>query len=311
MEDNMTKTYEPDTQFVERLEWQLASEYRRTNRLKPAAGKVAVPRRIVVVSLLVAVLLTGVAVIKAAEYIKDSWRKKIEVARAETDVNLSKARLEFTREEASAAKTRFSIGLIQEEEYQVIKLAADKAALDLEISLLNQDEAKATGETPRNKLYAPLVGGRDFVSERLKIERRELELDLAALKSSAGRLERMVKLGVVSADELDQVQPQIASQSAMIDKAQRRLDLRNRFVAGKIPAREVEISDRIIAAESNLARAQNLVEAQKKRLAWMQDREAIGLISKSSVQQVRYGLDVAQAELTLAALEMDVLGKVK
>jgi len=307
----MTKTYEPDSRFVERLEWQLASEYRRTNRLKPLSGKVAVPRRIVVVSLLAGVLLTGVAVIKAAEYIKDSWRKKIEVARVETDVNLSKARLEFTREEASAAQTRFSTGLIQEEEYQVTKLAADKAALDLEMSLLNQDEVKASGEAPRNELYAPVAGGRDFVSERLKIERTELDLDLTVLKSRAGRTERMVKIGLVLADEMDQVQRQIASESGMIDKVQKQLDLRNRFVAGKIPAREVEISDRIIAAESNLVRAQNLVEAQKKRLAWMQDREALGLISKSWVQQVRYGLDVAQAELTLAALEMDVLGKVK
>ena len=307
----MTKTYEPDSQFVERLEWQLASEFRRTNRLKPSAGKVAVPRRMVVATLLVGVLLTGVAVIKAAEYIKDSWRKKIEVARVETEVKLRKARLEFTREEASTAKTRFSTGLIQEEEYQVSKLAADKAALDLEISLANQDEVTASGETPRNELNASVIGGRDFVSERLKVERTELELDLTALKSRAERLERMVKLGVVSADELDQVQGQIVAQSAMLDKAQKRLDLRNRFVLGEAPAREVEISDRIIVAESNLARARKLVEAQKKRLEWMQDREALGLISKSSVQQVQYGLDEARAELSLAALEMEVLGKVK
>ena len=307
----MTKTYEPDSQFVERLEWQLASEFRRTNRLKPSAGKVAVPRRMVVATLLVGVLLTGVAVIKAAEYIKDSWRKKIEVARVETEVKLRKAGLEFTREEASTAKTRFSTGLIQEEEYQVSKLAADKAALDLEISLANQDEVTASGETPRNELNASVIGGRDFVSERLKVERTELELDLTALKSRAERLERMVKLGVVSADELDQVQGQIVAQSAMLDKAQKRLDLRNRFVLGEAPAREVEISDRIIVAESNLARARKLVEAQKKRLEWMQDREALGLISKSSVQQVQYGLDEARAELSLAALEMEVLGKVK
>ena len=307
----MTKTYEPDSQFVERLEWQLASEFRRTNRLKPSAGKVAVPRRMVVATLLVGVLLTGVAVIKAAEYIKDSWRKKIEVARVETEVKLRKAGLEFTREEASTAKTRFSTGLIQEEEYQVSKLAADKAALDLEISLANQNEVTASGETPRNELYAPVIGGRDFVSERLKVERTELELDLTALKSRAERLERMVKLGVVSADELDQVQGQIVAQSAMLNKAQKRLDLRNRFVLGEAPAREVEISDRIIVAESNLARARKLVEAQKKRLEWMQDREALGLISKSSVQQVQYGLDEARAELSLAALEMEVLGKVK
>jgi hypothetical protein len=75
----MRKTYEPDSQFVERLEWQLSSEYRRTKRMK-STGKIAVPRRMVAVTFLVGALLTGVAAIKAAETIKDSWRKKIKVA---------------------------------------------------------------------------------------------------------------------------------------------------------------------------------------------------------------------------------------
>lgn len=307
----MTKTYEPDSQFVERLEWQLASEYRRTNRLKPAAGKVTVPRRMVVATLLVGLLLTGVAVIKAAEFIKDSWRKKIEVARVETEVKLRKVRLELTREEASTANTRFSTGVIQEEEYRVLKLAADKAALDLEISLANREEVSASGETPRNEIYAPVIGGRDFVGERLKLEKMALELDLATLKSRVEQLERMVEMGLVSADDLEQVQGQLAAQGAMLDKAQKQLDLRNRFIEKKASAWEAEISDRIITAESNLALAQKVVEAQQKRLKWMQDREALGLISKSWVQQVRYGLDEARAKLTLAALEMDVLKKVK
>ena len=307
----MTKTYEPYSRFVERLEWQLASEYRRTNRWKPSTGKVAVPRRMVVATLLIGVLLSGVAVIKAAEYIKDSWRKKIEVARAETEVRLRKARLEFTREEASTAKTRYSTGLIQEEEYRELKLAADKAALDLEISLLNQKEVSASGETPRNEIYAPVIGGRDFLGERLKFERMTLELDLATLKSRAEQLERMVEIGLVSADDLEQVRGQIAAESVMLDKAQKRIDLRNRFIAGKASAGEAEISDRLLTAEGNFARAQKVVEAQKKRLEWVQDREAIGLISNSWVQQVRYGLDKAQAELSLAALEIEVLRKVK
>ncbi len=109
----MTKTYEPDSRFVERLEWQLASEYRRTNRLKPSSGKVVVPRRMVAVALLVGVLTTGVAVIKAAEYIKDSWRKGIEIARVGTEVQLKKAHLESTREMAARAETRASIGAIR------------------------------------------------------------------------------------------------------------------------------------------------------------------------------------------------------
>ena len=83
-EGKMPKNLEPDSQFVNRLEWQLASEFRRTDRLKPAAGKVAVPRRWSPSALAAGVLLMGVAATKAADLIKDSWRKKIEVARLET-----------------------------------------------------------------------------------------------------------------------------------------------------------------------------------------------------------------------------------
>ena len=57
----MPKNFEPDSRFVDRLEWQLASEFRRKDRLKPAAGKVAVPRYVIALSLAAGVLLMGVA----------------------------------------------------------------------------------------------------------------------------------------------------------------------------------------------------------------------------------------------------------
>ncbi len=307
----MNKIYEPDSQFVERLEWQLASEYRRANRLKPAAGKVAVPRRMVVVTLLVGVLLTGVAVIKAADYIKDSWRKKIEIARVETEVGLKKSRLESTLELASRAETRVSIGVIGEGEYQLVKLAAEKAALDLERSLLNRDEVKISGEAPWNELYAPVLGGRDFVSERLKVERKELERNLKQLERDWDRLKQMNEIGLVSGDELGPIQAEAAARKAMINEIQTRLDLRKRFVAGEVTAREVEIKDRKTVAESNLSQAQSKVDSLKERLEHLQSQEARGMISKTEVQQLRYALDAAQAELSLAALEKDVLEKVK
>ena len=94
----MPKNFEPDSQFLDKLEWQLSSEFRRMSRLKPAAGKVAVPRWVVAFSLVAGVLLMGVAAIKAADSIKGAWRKKIEIARLETDVKLKRAFLEFKKE---------------------------------------------------------------------------------------------------------------------------------------------------------------------------------------------------------------------
>lgn len=307
----MSEIYEPDNQFLERLEWQLSSEYRRASRLKSSAGKIAVPRRLVASACMVGVLMTGVAVIKAADYIKDSWRKKIEIARVETEVELKKVHLESIREMASEVKMRVANGLIREDEYKLINLAAENAELDFQRSLLNLDEVKMSGEIPRNELSAPLVGGRDFVSERLEMEKKAVELDLEQLRIHLGRFNQLVEQNLVRGDEMDQIQAEIANRKMMIDKIQKRLDLRVRFLTGEIAAKEVEIEDRITVAERNLQLAQSRVESLKEQLERVADLEAQGKISHMEVMQVQYALDAAQAELKLATLEMDVLEKLK
>jgi len=295
----MTDIHEPDNQFVERLEWQLASEFRRVRRLK-SAGKISVSRRLVAIASLAGVLTTGVAVTKAADYFKDSWRKKVEMARVDNEVRRQQIHVEFTTELAASAKDRVSTGVIQPEEYQEFKLAADKAA-----------EVRASGGTPRNDLYAPVIAGRDYVSARLEIEKNGLELDLQSLASRLTRLDQMVKLGLAAPDEIDLARAVTAGGKAKLDKVEKRLGLRKRFVAGNLAAQEVEIADRIIAAEADLAEAQTSVYSQNKRLEVMQQREALGLISIASVREARHGLEAAEAAVRLATMELEILKKVK
>ncbi len=307
----MSEIYEPDNQFLGRLEWQLSSEYRRASRLKPSSGKIAVSPRMVAVAGIVGILMTCVAVIKAADYIQDSWRKKIEIARAETEIKLREAHFESIRERASRAEMRFSNGLIREEEYRVIQIAAEQAELDLKKSLLNLDEVKASGDVPRNELYAPLVGGRDFVSERLKIEIEMIELDSEQFRTRVERFRQLVEKGLARGDELNQIQAEIAARKVMIDKIQKRLELRKRFVAGEITAQEVEIKDRMTVAERNLHLARSKVDSLKEQLKRLKSLEAQRMINPMEIKQMQYALDAAQAELELAALEMDVLKKIK
>lgn len=305
----MSKNYEPDNQFLDKLEWQLSSEYRRTNRLKSPAGKIAVPRWMVAASLVVGILMTGVAVTKAADYIKDSWRKKIEIARVETEVELKKVHLESIREMAYDVKMRVSNGLIREDEFQAMKLAEENAELDLKRSLLNLEEVKMSGEIPRNELYAPMVGGRDFVSERLTIEKKEIDLVMEHLGIHLERIKQLVEQSMVRGDEMNQIQMELANRKVMIDKIQQRLDLRTRFLAGEITAQEVEIQERMTGAERNLYMAQSKVDALNEQLKRLKNLEVRGEISHAEVAQLQYALDAAQAELKLATLEMDVLEK--
>jgi hypothetical protein len=312
MEEKMSEQNRPESRFVERLEWQLSTEFRRANRLSsPSSKRVAVPRALVAVTLMAGILLTGVATIKAAEFIKDSWRKKIEIARAETEIILNKAHLESTREMELRAKQQFADGLIREEEYRVMKLAADKAVLALEESRLNLDEVKASGSIPSDRLHTPVKRGRDFVSERLKIREKRMELELEHLGRPLKRLQLLVEKGMVAGHELNQIQREIADREKILDELRKQLELRRRFVAGEISAREVEIKDRIAEAERKLHLVKSRVNALNTELKRVKDLEKKGLVSQTEAARLDYALSTSQAELKLAALELDILKKVK
>jgi len=308
----MPKNFEPDGQFVDRLEWQLTSEFRRMSRLKSAAGKVAVPRYVVAISLAAGVLLAAVAATKAADLIKDSWRKKIEVARLETEVKIKKASMEFLQLRASQAEEKFSMGLIDEDGVRGYKLLAGRAAFGLEMSLLDLEETKASGEAPRDELYAPLVGGRDFVSERLEIDKKALEADIDLKRAQIERqLKVRVDLGLIPKKALDVFQAALAVQEGRVGDIEKQLTLRRGFLSGKISAEEMEIQDRMTAAEKELREARSKVDTIQARLNELRAKEAAGLISEEELRGTQMGLDAAQAQVSLAIQEIEILKTIR
>jgi hypothetical protein len=308
----MPNRFEPDSQFVDRLEWQLASEFRRRDRLKPAPGRIAVPRSVVALSLAAGVLLLGVAATKAADLIKDSWRKRIEVARLETEVKIKKAFMEFKQLRAGQAEEKYKLGLIEEDGVHGNRLAVGRAEFDLEKSLLDLEEAKISGEAPRDEIYAPLVGGRDFVSERLEIDKKILEADIALRRTRIERhLKARVDLGLIPKSELDGFQAALALQEGGIGDIEKRLTLRQGFLSGEISAEEMEIQDRMTAAGKDLREARSTVDTMKARLDDLRAKEAAGLISEEEIRGTQMALDAAQAQLSLAMEEIEILKTIR
>ena len=307
----MSKNYEPDKGFLEKLEWQLSSEFRRKNRLTASKAKITVSRRMAAVACMAGAVMMGVTVLKAADYIRDSWRKKVEIARAETDLKLNEVYQKSIQEMEVKAEKRFSSGLMREDEYQMLLLASQRSELDVEKSRLNLEEVKASGQPARNELFAPVVGGRDFVTERLAIEIEGIELDLEQLLVRWDRLKNLTEENLVSENELNAVQGEIAARDVLIDNIQKKLELRKRFVEGEISAQETEIQDRMTAAENNLFIAKSRVDLLNKQLKRLKNLENQGMIDPTEVKQVEFALDAAQAELELASLEKEVLEKVK
>jgi hypothetical protein len=308
----MSSRFEPDDRFVDRLEWQLTSEFRRKDRLKPAPGRIAVPRSVAALSLVAGVLLLGVAATKAADLIKDSWRKKIEVARLETEVKIKRALLDLKKGYAARAENRLSAGLISDEEALDSRRSTAWAAADLERTLLDLEETRRSGEAPRNELYAPLVRGRDFVAERLEIQKKTLEGDLALQRSQTERrLKERVDLGLIAKSELAEFQRSLAIQEGEIADIAKRLALRRRFVAGDVSAEGLEIQTKMANAEKDLREARAMVDAISARLQELLPREAAGLITSDETKEARFGLEAAQAKADLALQEIEILKQIK
>jgi len=307
----MTKTYEPDRQFIERLEWQLASELRRKTGRRRTHSRIAVPRPVAVAVVLTGIVLAGVAGIKAAELIQDSWRKKIEVARAETEVRLGEARLQSQQSRTALAEERFKLGVIPEEEVLLAKTLYDRTALDLKRARLNLEEVRRSGIAPRDELYAPLVGGRDFVAERLELDRQQVALMLQVLAARAKQLEKRQRAGLIAPDEVRGTEKAVEDRKIRVREIEDRLGLRKRFLAGGLSAVEVEIAGRLAAAKAGLSAAQSKVEDLKERAARAGSLRDAGMISSSEADDLREALEAAEAEMKLAALEVDVLDKVK
>jgi hypothetical protein len=307
----MPETYEPDRQFVEKLEWQLASEFRRSRRLR-SAGKIAVPRQAIVLTVVAGVLLSGVAVTKAADLIKDSWRRKIELAKAETEVRLQKAAAEFKTGQAAKAEERASMGLITLEDSRAAKLIADRSALGLKKSELNLDEVRASGEPPRDDLSAPLVDGRDYVAERLEIDKRVLELSLDLRQ---GRIDRrfrtLAQLGLVGRSQMDDVLAATEAERAEVESLRSRIDIRKQFIEGRLSAKDVEIGDRLAIAERDERRARSRVDSLRKDLEDQRQLLAVGQVPEAVVQALQLGLNTAEEELALAGLEIEILKDIK
>ncbi|HSQ79026.1 MAG TPA: hypothetical protein VLN41_00385 [Candidatus Bathyarchaeia archaeon] len=307
----MPKTLEPDRQFVERLEWQIASELRRKAALRPARHRIAVPRPVAVAVVLAGIVLAGVAGIKAAEIVRDSWRKRIEVAKAETEVRLEQASLRSRQGLTAKVEEHFALGLVSEGDLLIAKTSQQRTALDLERARLNLAEVRRSGEAPRDEIYAPLVGGRDFVTERLRLDLREAELGLQVLAARAKQLEARRRVGLVPPEQSRSAERDVAARKDRIEEIGQRLELRKRFLGGGISAIQAEVAGRLAGARAGLAAAQSKVKDLEERLARADAQLAVGMVPADEVEALRDGLDIAKAELELASLEVDVLEKVK
>ncbi len=204
-----------------------------------------------------------------------------------TEREILAMRLQVAREERDRVVASMQAGAatrqaVAEAELEVRRREFAIARLELDLA-----EIRATSAAPRTELWAPKVGERDFVQERLRVEAAERQEELRMVEMQAQQALTSSAAGATMHQraELEARRAQVESE---FQRTALELRLRERFLAERLSAEEVAKQSADDRLRIDLIRVRRMLEAAAERLKLAQQRFAVG----AGVQ-----LDVKRAEL--------------
>lgn len=305
----MTDRFAPDPQFVASLEWQLASESRRRSRFpEPAtSGRGRRFNLALAAALLVSGLVVGAGGVVAAEKAQVGARRAALLARTDILIETAERRREFAAEALAETERAVAAGFVSEGGAAVARGRFAEAETEVARLKLDHEEIVAAAAPPRSDLGAPLVGGRDFVAERLKLDLAAAEGRRERATAAAALAARLVSAGVAPSETGLAAASEEKSAIASVEEAALRLDLRARFLAGEMNADDADRSGLLAEARGRLAAAAERSALAEARLGRARVLSENGFVGAGELREIEAEAVRADAERRLFALDVEVL----
>jgi hypothetical protein len=299
--------HEPTPQFRAHLEW----EMERTLRRGPKRDAVTRTtrwdrlRRAAVILLAAAVGALGSVV---SAQVQLSGERGVLIAAEESHLALAVRRVEIAGEIAADTRQKFNVGVVArdvliaaEAELQAMESAAARIRLNI-------DEIQATGRPPRDDLSAPLVGRRDFVTERLDLELAVAQRQLAATESATAEVEVSHSVGRVTDLPLLDARTRLAQSTAALELTIGKIDLRQRFLRQNLQPAEVTRQLQRLDLLYDLRSMEMLHELAEARLAFIRQRRDVGQadqvdLLRAELEAAERGVELEQIRRTLQLVE--------
>jgi hypothetical protein len=263
--------HQPTPDFRNRLEWEVTRTYRREGRL--GQQRLQRGRRLRGVAIVMACIGISVATGIASAQVRYGAQRDSLLEAAQADLELIMLRFELAKAHVDEVMKLARVGAAGTE--AVVSAEAELREMEARVvrARLNMEEIRATSQSPRDELTAPLVGKRDFVQERLQLELIAAQQQLTAAERAMAETQRRVSIGTVS-------------QSAQAEA-------------------EVEL----VRARAGLA---FLAEQRALRREFVEKGTAAeDLARRLGAAQTKMELEIAQQALTLARIKLDALVKLR
>jgi hypothetical protein len=307
----MQAPHEPRNGFIDRLEWQISSELRRRQRTGPATWLPSSPlKAAAAIAFLVLVsMAAGGAAVAAAVQAQNNERRDLLVSGYERRLELARLRLAAAQLQLHEIERQIAVGTEQPAKAYEPRLKMAEAEGSLQVIQLQLQEVRLTGREALDEISAPLVSGRDFVSERLRaglvVPERALEIERQRQRSIRSRVE----VGVAPQADLAEADARVAEMETGLAGIQRKLEIRRRFVGGQITAAQAELRVLEGDAEQRLKALEPKIAAARIQVAAWERRFNVGLATQVQIAEARLRLSELEADLAKAQLDLALIRK--
>ena len=262
---------------------------------------------LVVAALMLLSIGLGAGVTAASYQAQDDARRTRLVADLERLAELARQRLTSARARLDVTERDVALGTASPLERLPRRVDVAEAQGQVAVIELQLEEVRLTAREPLDDLSAPLVGGRDFVSERL---RSEMGVPVAVLEIERLRIrdaEQRRALGVADALEVEVAAAKVAELAAAVEGLRRKLEIRGRFVAGRADGAETEL--RALEATA-LTRQQSLtsrVMLARQQVERMTAKVKVGTGTRVDLAEAAYRLQGLETDMAKADLDVELV----
>ncbi len=305
----MNEDHTPDSEFVNRLEWELKSTIRRRGFPNGMSSAMQLGRSHfgAALALVIVSMFIGGAGTHAVTRSIEGEAAALHIARGEALLDIARTRVEPFARALASAQSLVQRGAATGMELRQIETQHAQAESEAKIRELELAETVITGKQPNDALSASLAGGRDFVTERMAARRRPMQRRLELMIDQARRCQELNDAGVGTAGELKASQAEVVGPEEELVGLEKRIALRASFLAGELSATEVELQGMRLAAVTARKMAVHQVEVlveQHERYTLLSER---GFVSGSELRAVEAELRTVEARVELSDLELRIL----
>jgi len=301
----MPGKHEPDPRFTERLEWQLSGELRRLNK-SGTADRLSI--RILKIAALVAVSIgLGAGAMGASHQFQESWRKELLETRLAVQLEIAQHRVVAYQETAERFREEVEQGLrdtrdLEQEELQVAQ--AQNIADFMELTL---EEIRESGREPLGEVSSPLVGDRDFVSERIQMQMQVARLNLNSMQRVMERTRTDAEVGMADQTDLDGWDLTTRDAELKLEGMTKRLEIRQSYLSSEITAVEAELKYLEVDAQNRFVLLDQQRQYHQNELDRFAELIEAGLAVPSYATHMETWVAEIEARARLAETELGII----